>query len=203
QDDLDAGHYFNKACADDTEGPAVEVCADVDVHGEQNPELSIDKQVAEGQYTKVGQVLHYTIIVTNTGDVTLHDVVVTDPKVTDLECTPDLPVPTLKVGESFTCTATHTIVQADLDAGFFTNEACADDEMGQPEMGAAPVCDNVTNFGQMVKQETNPPTQPNTAADNLGAPSSPSNGSWLLILAFATLLASVVLATPRRGRQPR
>jgi len=112
-------------------------------------------------------------------------------------------VPTLKVGESFTCTATHTIVQADLDAGFFTNVACADDEMGQPEMGAAPVCDNVTNFGQEVKDETSPPTQPNTAADNLGAPSSPSNGSWLLILAFATLLASVVLATPRRGRQPR
>ena len=198
QDDLDAGHFFNEACADDTEGPAVKVCANVDTNGEQGPALAIDKQVTETQYSKVGQVLHYTIIVTNVGDVTLHDVIVTDPNASNLECTPALPVPTLKVGESFTCTAKHTIVQADLDAGFYTNVACADDEEGAPEKGAVPVCDQVTNFGQEVL-----PTQPNTAADDLGGPSSPSNGSWLLILALVTLLASVVVATPRRGRQSR
>jgi hypothetical protein len=42
-----------------------------------------------------------------------------------------------------TCTASHTITQADLDARSFFNEACVDDGAG----GAAQACDDVTTPG--------------------------------------------------------
>jgi uncharacterized repeat protein (TIGR01451 family) len=203
QDDLDNGVYLNTACANDTDGPAAEVCDDEDTPGEQNPALAITKDVAEVEFTDVGQVLHYTIVVTNVGNVTLHDVVVTDAQVSDLVCTPATPIANLAVGDSFTCTATHTTTQEDLDAGFYFNQACADDGMGDGEEGAAPVCDDVTTPGQQVEQETDVPTQPNTSAVEIGGSSSPSDGSWLLVLALVTFLASIVLVTPRRGRQPR
>jgi uncharacterized repeat protein (TIGR01451 family) len=203
QDDLDNGVYLNTACANDTDGPAAEVCDDEDTPGEQNPALAITKDVAEVEFTDVGQVLHYTIVVTNVGNVTLQDVVVTDAQVSDLVCTPATPIANLAVGDSFTCTATHTTTQEDLDAGFYFNQACADDGMGDGEEGAAPVCDDVTTPGQQVEQETDVPTQPNTSAVEIGGSSSPSDGSWLLVLALVTFLASIVLVTPRRGRQPR
>ncbi|HTK44088.1 MAG TPA: hypothetical protein VL749_01890, partial [Patescibacteria group bacterium] len=203
QEDLDNGIYLNTACANDTDGPAAEVCDDEDTPGEQNPELAITKDVTETIYTAVGQVLHYTITVTNVGNVTLHGVVVTDPNATNLVCTPATPVPSLAVGESFTCTAEHTIVQADLDAGFYKNVACADDDQGAPESGADAVCDDVTTPGQEVKEETSPPTQPNTASTVSGATSRPADGSWLLIVGLAIALAAFVMATPQRGRKPR
>jgi len=172
------------------------------------PELIIDKTVAEAKYTAVGQVLHYTIIVTNVGNVTLHDVVVSDPNAPDIDC--DLETPgqqnsgfEMDPGEFLTCAATHTITQEDLDLGFYFNEACADDGNGDGEVGANPVCDDVTVFGQEVQEETDTPTQPNTSASSVGQPSSPSDGSWLLVVALVTFLASIVVVTPRRGRQPR
>ena len=203
QADLDNGVYLNTACANDTDGPAAEVCDDEDTPGGQNPELAIKKDVTETIYTAVGQVLHYTIEVTNVGNVTLHGVVVTDPNATNLVCTPATPVPNLAVGDSFTCTAEHTIVQADLDAGFYKNVACADDMEGAPESGADAVCDDAVTPGQEVKHETPQPTQPNTAASVSGEQSSPANGSWLLIVGLAIALAAFVVATPQRGRKRR
>src|SRR5204862_6723576 len=41
------------------------------------------------------------------------------------------------------CTASHTIVQADLDAGHFYNQACTDDGTG----GATQACDDVDTPG--------------------------------------------------------
>jgi uncharacterized repeat protein (TIGR01451 family) len=158
--------------------------------------------VSEVEFTDVDQVLHYTIVATNTGNVTLHDVVVTDAQVTDLACEPATPVD-LAPGEFITCTATHTTTQADLDTGVVFNEACADDGNGNGEAGAAPVCAHVNTPGQQVKEETPPPTLPNTSAAPSGGPSSPSNSSWLLMLAIGVLLATIVLVTPRRGRQQR
>ena len=60
--------------------------------------------------------IHYTIVATNTGNMTLAAVTVTDPGVTGLSCTPANGSP-LAPGGTMTCTATHTVTQADLDAG--------------------------------------------------------------------------------------
>src|SRR5205814_2171917 len=90
----------------------------------------------ESGYSAVGDVIHYTIVATNTGNVTLHNVLVTDPHVSNLSCTPGNPVADLAPGASISCTASHTIVQADLDAGHFFNKSCVDDGPG----GAAEAC---------------------------------------------------------------
>src|SRR6185295_15312473 len=146
QADLDAGHYANRACADDGNGDgqtgAAPVCDDVDTPGVQKPALSIDKVDNTGSYDAVDQVIHYSITAKNTGNVTLHDVVVTDPKAANLQCTPSTPVASLAVGAEINCTASHKVTQADLDAGHFANTACTDDGNGDGAIGAAPVCDS-------------------------------------------------------------
>jgi uncharacterized repeat protein (TIGR01451 family) len=91
----------------------------------------------EQSYSAVGQVIHYTIVATNDGNVTLSGVTVSDPSVSGLSCTP-ANGSSLAPGGSMTCTATHTIVQADLDAGHYANTACVDDGPGN----AAQACAN-------------------------------------------------------------
>jgi uncharacterized repeat protein (TIGR01451 family) len=138
QADIDAGHYLNTACVDDGEGGAAQACDAADVPGDQNPALSIVKNATESTYDSVGDVIHYTITATNTGNVTLHDVVVTDPNAANLDCTPDIPVGSLAPGATIDCTADHTVTQADIDAGHYLNTACVDDGEG----GAAQACDD-------------------------------------------------------------
>jgi uncharacterized repeat protein (TIGR01451 family) len=164
------------------------------------PVLAIEKSVAESGFDAIGQVLHYTIKVTNVGNVTLLNVVVTDPLVSDLDCEPDLPVPSLAVGASFTCTATYTIVEADFDTLLVTNVACADDGMGDGEVGANPVCDDVSTPGQELEEETDAPTQPPTDSVLGDSNGAPSDGAWLLVVTLAILLSCVVFMTPARKR---
>ena len=199
QADLDAGSFYNQACTDDGEGPADSVCDDVTTTGEQNPDLTITKDAIETAYSAVGDVIHYTIVATNSGNVTLHGVVVTDPKVTDLVCVPATPVD-LAPGESITCSASHTVTQADLDARHFLNTACVDDSDGP----AAEACDDAdvpahTGGGG---GETTLPTQPPTNGV-FGESSGPSDSAWLLVLALGVFLAGVVTLSPARVRRRR
>ena len=117
-------------------------CDDDDVPAMQNPHLSITKVATEASYDAVGDVIHYTIVATNDGNMTLTAVTVTDPNVSDLVCTP-ANGSSLAPGASMTCTATHTVTQADIDAGHYCNTACVDDGAG----GAAQVCDDVDDAG--------------------------------------------------------
>src|SRR5204863_10050223 len=75
------------------------------------PSLTITKVATESGFSAVNDVIHYTITATNNGNVTLHNVVVTDSEVTDLVCSPATPVTDLAPGDSIDCTASHTIVQ--------------------------------------------------------------------------------------------
>ena len=131
-DDAD-GELNNTATADsDQTGPASDSHA---IPLEQNPALSIVKTAAEESYDSVGDVINYTIVATNTGNVTLSNVTVTDPGVDGLSCTP-ANGSSLAPGATMTCTATHTITQADLDAGNYANTACVN------ATGAAEACDS-------------------------------------------------------------
>src|SRR5262249_51640579 len=88
----------------------------------QTPELTLVKTPSPLSYDHVGQVISYTYAVTNTGNVTvLGSISVTDDKVT-VVCPPSA---ALTPGASLTCTASHTITQADLDAGLIVNVATA------------------------------------------------------------------------------
>ncbi|MEE8525564.1 MAG: hypothetical protein V3T72_16635, partial [Thermoanaerobaculia bacterium] len=87
----------------------------------------------------VGDLIAYTFTVTNTGDLPLSNVSVTDPLVPSITCpsgapgTPDV-IPTLAAGASETCTGSYAITQADLDAGVRANTATASgtDPLGLP-----------------------------------------------------------------------
>ncbi len=135
QADLDAGSYANTACVNDGAGGAAEACASEDVPADQNPALSMTKVATEQSFDSVGDVINYTIVATNTGNVTLASVTVTDPKVSGLVCSP-ANGSSLAPGASLNCTASHTVTQADLDAGSYANTACVNDGAG----GAAEAC---------------------------------------------------------------
>ena len=142
QADIDAGSVFNAACVDDGADGAAEACDDVTTPGDQNPSLAIDK-VDDGERYDIGDVITYTIKVTNIGNVTLDGVTVTDPNAQNLVCVPATPVDDFAPGDEINCTASHTATADDLAAGSYFNEACADDG-DATEAGAAEVCDDVT-----------------------------------------------------------
>ncbi|MBW1641063.1 DUF11 domain-containing protein, partial [Microbacterium resistens] len=76
----------------------------------------------------VGQEITYTFVVTNTGNVPVDDVSISEDsfsgsgEMSDITCPDDR---TLNRDESMTCTATYTLTQADVDAGRLDNTASA------------------------------------------------------------------------------
>ena len=68
-----------------------------------------------------GETVDYRFEVSNDGNVTLHDVVVDDPKVASVDC----PAGDLLPGDSVTCTASYVVTQADVDHGSVDNVATA------------------------------------------------------------------------------
>ena len=143
QADIDAGSFFNQACVDDGAGGAAEACDDVTTPGSQNPHLTITKVATETGYSAVGDVIHYTIVgdQRRQRDAGERDGHRRRTSATST-CTPANGSP-LAPGASITCTASHTITQADIDAGSYFNQACVDDGAG----GAAEACDDVTTPG--------------------------------------------------------
>jgi hypothetical protein len=96
----------------------------------QSPSITLVKSAQQSSYSAPGQTINYNYLVTNTGNVTLSNITVTDPHtgLTGLSC----PDPTLAPGASETCTATYLTTQADLDAGSIVNTATA---TGTPPSG--------------------------------------------------------------------
>ena len=142
QADIDFGPYANTACVDDGVGAggAAQVCDSEDVPSIRSPLLAITKvDTFDGKFSKEGDILTFTITATNDGNVTLHNVVVTDsPTLDDFSCTPSVPVANLAPGATITCTGTHTVNATDIANKYFDDTACVDDGAG----GAAQACDD-------------------------------------------------------------
>ncbi len=138
QADIDAGHYANTSCVNAT--GATQACDSEDVTAEKNPALSITKTAAPLTYSASGQVITYTYVVRNTGNTTqAGPFSVTDDKQGTIAPCGTGP---LAPGASTSCTSTHTITQADIDAGSIHNVAC---------LTGTQVCDDAT-----VTAEKNP-----------------------------------------------
>ena len=123
QEDLDAGEVLNEAFARTEFGviPTI-VLSDPDevtVVADLNPAFELEKLVDAASFTSVGDVLSYDLTVTNTGNQTLTNVVVSDDLLPGLVCEID----TLVVGAELTCSDTYVVTQADIDAGGVTNMA--------------------------------------------------------------------------------
>jgi len=83
--------------------------------------LSLTKSALPTTYNAVGNVIGYTYVIQNTGNVTL-----TGPfTITDNKATVSCPAGNLAPNATKTCTASYTITQADLNAGVVTNLATA------------------------------------------------------------------------------
>jgi uncharacterized repeat protein (TIGR01451 family) len=123
QEDLDNGYVTNTAVAHGNQLDSNEAFATV--YGEVNPSLSITKSATPPTYAQVGDVVNYSYDVTNTGNITLSNITVTDDKTT-VTC----PAGDLTPGDTITCTATYVITQADLDNWTVTNTAYAEGEYG-------------------------------------------------------------------------
>ncbi|WP_093416004.1 DUF7507 domain-containing protein [Saccharopolyspora flava] len=91
------------------------------------PGLSLVKTADPTTVTAAGQQVGYSYEVTNTGDVPLGGLALTETQFTGSGTPPDISCPTtnLNVGASTTCTATYTTTQADIDRGSVLNAATA------------------------------------------------------------------------------
>ena len=141
QADIDAGERDNLATAIGSP-PAGGPVSDDDPHNEPVPAAPSIELIKSGSLdlgadgiANPGDVISYTFTVTNTGNVTLSGVTVTDPLLT----VSGGPI-TLAPGasDSTTFTGTYTITQADIDAGERDNLATA---IGSPPAGG-PVSDD-------------------------------------------------------------
>jgi uncharacterized repeat protein (TIGR01451 family) len=131
QADLNAGSVTNIAMASGGGVTSNQATATVRAVQTQNPSLSLTKSASPASYNAVGQVISYTLVATNDGNVTLTGVSISDPTVGALTCTPTQPA-TLTPGANLTCTGSYTVTQTDLDAGSIKNTAKA---TGTPPSG--------------------------------------------------------------------
>jgi uncharacterized repeat protein (TIGR01451 family) len=135
QSDIDAGVVMNEATASGLqcdilgEGGGFPATA-TDDHVEnipQVPSLGLAKSGTldpggDGVATP-GDVISYLLDVTNTGNVTLTNVTLSDPLLGTLDCPGGHPIPSLAPGATESCSGTYAITQADVDAGEVNNTA--------------------------------------------------------------------------------
>ena len=119
QNDINAGRFDNTATARYTyAGTTYSETDNATVYGDQSPALTIAKNALQSSYTSVNDIIRYDIIVTNTGNVTLTNILVTDP-LTGFSQT----IASLAPGASRTLNTSHRITQNDLNSGHFDNTA--------------------------------------------------------------------------------
>lgn len=128
QSDLDAGLVTNTATAfaTDPEGEVMERTDTVDTDLDQRPSVTLDKSAAVSGSGILGDTITYSFKVTNTGNVTLENVTITDPMtglgaITLTEGDAD----NLAPNDEVVFEASYTITQADIDAGQVENQATA------------------------------------------------------------------------------
>ena len=112
---------------------------------EQNPELTIEKKADTKSFSNVGDVITWTITATNSGDVTLNNVEVTD-KLTGVTLTVasssdveavisglKATAEKLEPNQSLVLTASYTVTQKDIDAGKVGNSVSAKSDEDTPD----------------------------------------------------------------------
>ncbi|MER5645461.1 hypothetical protein [Streptosporangium sp. NPDC002524] len=155
---VDAGSIVNTATASGTPptGPPVtSPSSTATVTATPNPGLTLAKSATPGRVSTAGQTITYSYLVTNTGNVTLRGISVTDTSVrrSGVPAVITCPVTTLAPRASTTCTGTYAVSGADIDAGSIVNTATAS---GNPLSGGP----GVTSGGSSVTVAVAAPVRP-------------------------------------------
>jgi uncharacterized repeat protein (TIGR01451 family) len=128
QADVDNGSVANTATAQGTapeaSSPTVSDPSSVTVPAVQNPSLSLSSSVTESDFSAVGQLLHFSYLVTNTGNVTLALIGINDDHTSGLSGM-NCPDASLAPGANETCAATYTTTASDMGDGQVNNNATA------------------------------------------------------------------------------
>jgi hypothetical protein len=132
QADLDSGSVSNTATASGTDPTGTPISSPPStstVTVDAQPGLSLVKSASptEAAGLRLGTLITYSFVVTNTGNVTLTDAGVDDTSFSGSGTLSPIVCPAgaavLAPGSSVTCTATYTVTQADVDAATLTNTA--------------------------------------------------------------------------------
>ncbi|QUT01353.1 DUF11 domain-containing protein [Proteus terrae] len=160
-----------------------------------DPSLSL---VKTGVLSSDGNTVDYTFTVTNTGNVTINNITVADPKITDPIT---LSSTTLAPGESATGTATYTITQPEKDAGSVENVA---EVTGTPPGSAVPIppTESVPGDPNNPSDPLDPDNTPGTPAEvvvpaDLSSPKKVPVNSPLALVILIGLMGLVALRARR------
>ncbi|RLV56181.1 DUF11 domain-containing protein [Aeromicrobium phragmitis] len=156
QADIDSGEVTNTATVSGTSptgDPVTSTPSTETVTTDPMPALSVVKTADVEEITKVGQVVTYAFEVRNIGNVTITDATVNEVEfsgagdLSAVTCPDDAEA--LAPGDSVTCSATYTVVAADLASGELSNTATA--------TGGLPGGGTLTSEPSTVSVDSNPP----------------------------------------------
>jgi uncharacterized repeat protein (TIGR01451 family) len=120
--DVDTGRVANQASAAGTNPsnePVDATSNTVVIPAVYRPDLRIVKSTTATTLGSLGGKIPYRFTIFNTGNVTLDNVKISDPRLAGVTC----PSAKLPLGERLICDGIYTVTQADLDAGGVTNQA--------------------------------------------------------------------------------
>jgi len=131
QEDINTGSIVNTASVTATglAGESVDNQSSVTINGELNPDIEITKNVLQDDYRVVGEEISYEIIVYNTGNVILNNIVVADPLIPMTEN-----ISELLPGASSSFDVKYSVKQSDLDNKTIINTATASVQYGETSL---------------------------------------------------------------------
>ncbi|WP_295010296.1 LPXTG cell wall anchor domain-containing protein [uncultured Microbacterium sp.] len=141
QADIDAAAVDNTAVAtadSPSDGPVDSPSSSAAVRIPQEAGLALVKSSPDTSYSATAQTITYRFAITNTGNVSISGITVTEDEFSGAGRigAVDCPRSTLDGGASMTCSAVYSVQQGDLDAGSLFNRATAH---GTPAGGSDPI----------------------------------------------------------------
>jgi uncharacterized repeat protein (TIGR01451 family) len=200
QADIDRGSLINIATVTGVAPDATVVTsrsAAVSVPATRSPDLALVKSTSATGFTTVGESIVYTVLATNTGNVTLVNVALADPNAVLSGCPPT----TLAPGQSIVCTATHVVTADDLAATVILNQARA---TGLPMLVLEPLCEqNGACEGQVPISVVSNTVTLSHQSGSTNLPTSGNNvAPKLMLAALSAALGVSLMLLGRRRRRP-
>ncbi len=181
-DDVKAGSVSNLVSVTDPMNPDEPVGDRVDLEIEPLPSMKIEKRATETSFKQAGDLIHYEIVLTNTGNVALHDLEVVDSlidlsQVTAIESVDANDV--LDIGETWTWRYVYRVEAADVANGKVVNRV---------EAKAKEIVDSIRVSLEILKTpDTVTPEKPGEVPKT-GEMGGPTSVAWLILAAASALI---------------